>query len=752
MKATTAWPEVQFMEEYLQRLRQYLTQGGLTAVDARDGMVAAYLVVSRLNQLQGNPDVGLKQDEPGLYQHFSGFLGAIFWERGYNYDHPTVQQLGEVKMMLDGTAQIFAMPENLQMALNEICDFLLARAGNQPAVVSSAVMDLLESHAPVASPVSPDIANFDFSAPKITPEPERSAAPEPAPEPPAAPLPAAAEPVAEPAAEPARAAQSPASVELEPDLVALFDEAMKEETPPAAPEPEAAPVFEIVEGAPQPETPEAAAFPAAPETTAAEPSRFGLEPEKTEAGPLPEDAAPEPVKKKRGRKKSVETAEPKPKAVRKKAKAVPADPAPQPLAAPPTDAEPAAEPATTEPVAAQPVAPDTEPAPAAPAGLHEDEKLSWTMFGAMPADQASVSPEPAADAAAAEPGDTGEPAPAADVAAEAEPPLAAAAWETDTAVLDSEVQASPSSISELGSFPDAVPEAEAAPDLNGYAAEVVSDPVWTPPAEELVSAPVAYGANEEIVSAPQPAAAEAEVVSAPVSGGWNEEVVSTPMPSYADAAPTPAPSSWNAPEPVPAEQPPQPSYRPAADPAWSGRTPAEPKEDYADAEPPAKAGWGAPLAVGLVVGLVLGGAAAYMIANSLASSDADSAKAASDKLLALAKADTDKVKAEADKMRATLKEAEAAWRKTPDKPAHLKVGAGVLLYWPNEGMMRKYYVYRGRGPAGNMVKVTEEPLDINFLYLARLEPGPWRFAVSALTKEGVETDRGEPALLAFPLK
>ena len=341
------------MEEHLQRLRQYLTQGGLTATDARDGMVAAYLVISRLNQLQGNSDVGLKENEAGLYQHFSGFMGAIFWERGYNYDHPTVQQLSEVKMMLDGTAQIFSMPENLQMALNEICDFLLARAGNQPAVVSSAVMDLLESHTPDQIAVAPEIKDFDFSAPKNVPEPaivpesvaEPVPEPEPVPESVAEPVPEP-EPVPESIAEPGAAepetqepaalappAEKPASAsaELEPELVALFDEAMKEESKPAAPaeapRPETPAGFEFVESTIEPafsseETPQFKA-----ETTAsempAEPARFGIEVEPAGV-PLPAESAPgapgpeEPVKKKRGRKKAAETSEPKTKASRKK--------------------------------------------------------------------------------------------------------------------------------------------------------------------------------------------------------------------------------------------------------------------------------------------------------------------------------------------------------------------------------------------------------------------------------------------------
>jgi hypothetical protein len=174
-------------------------------------------------------------------------------------------------------------------------------------------------------------------------------------------------------------------------------------------------------------------------------------------------------------------------------------------------------------------------------------------------------------------------------------------------------------------------------------------------------------------------------------------------------------------------------------------------EDESEAAP-VRTAWGLPLAVGLILGLVLGGVGAWLAANKMAAGDEARNKEAFEKQVATTKTETDKIKAEADKMREQLKEQEAAWRKTPDKPSHLKVGQGVLLFWPNEGMMRKYYVYRGKAPAGNLLKVTEDPVDINFIYLNHVDAGSWRFAVSALTKEGVETDKGEPVTLAFPLK
>jgi len=175
------------MQEHIQRLQRYLGQRELSPKDARDGIISAYVVISRLNQTQGNPDVGLKQDEAGLQQHISGFMGAVFWERGFDFEHPSVEQLNEIKMMLDGMAQVYDMPENLQMAVNEICDYLLSRAGGQPAMVSPAVMDLLGYEGgPVEVPEStpePAPAAADEIDTDVMPESESEAAPEPEAEP-----------------------------------------------------------------------------------------------------------------------------------------------------------------------------------------------------------------------------------------------------------------------------------------------------------------------------------------------------------------------------------------------------------------------------------------------------------------------------------------------------------------------------------------------------------------------------------------
>ncbi len=121
-----------------------MAKGELAPLEVRDGVISAYVVICRLNQTEGNSAVGLKQEEKGLFQHISGFMEAIFGERRFNFKMPTIDQIAEVKIMLDGMTRISAMPDKLQMALNEIYDLLVARGKGMPAIISPAVMDLLE--------------------------------------------------------------------------------------------------------------------------------------------------------------------------------------------------------------------------------------------------------------------------------------------------------------------------------------------------------------------------------------------------------------------------------------------------------------------------------------------------------------------------------------------------------------------------------------------------------------------------------
>jgi gas vesicle protein len=452
--------------------------------------------------------------------------------------------------------------------------------------------------------------------------------------------------------------------------------------------------------------------------------QFDLEPEKAATGlkaELPESSAAasgpvEPVKKKRGRKKAVETGEPKPKAVRKKAKVAKNRDASTIVV--PDDYMQVSAPQAYPAAPLEGTAPDfsLESLGVKSDLSAESENLSWESLGSKPVIEEMAAPVPdemsfaaGADetAAAVSPG-YGE---------TAEQSSTISAWDTDSAVLDSEVQATPSSISELGTFPDLQTPAveEPAPFQPRQNFEPVSTSEWSAPVAETVSTPPAYAAAVEQVPETEPAPA----------GGYDRGSARTQSelgyrPAFASAEPAAQSAGHQA------------------------------GEEYGQ-EIMVKTVWGMPLTIGLVLGLIFGGAAAWMIANSQASGEEARSKESFAKQLMAAKTETDKIQTEANKMRDTLKAQAAAWRKTPDKPAHIKVGQGVLFYWSNEGMMRKYFVYRGKGPAGNMLKINPEPLDMNFLYLNRVEAGTWRFAVSAQTPEGVETDKGEPVVLSFPL-
>jgi hypothetical protein len=785
------------MEGYLQRLRQLLTQGGLTAMDARDGMVAAYLVISRLNQIQGNPEVGLKQDEAGLFQHLSGFLGAIFWERGYNYDHPAVNQLSEVKMMMDGIAQVYAMPEDLQMALNEICDFLLARAGNQPAVVSHSVMDLLEYKGESNAEIPAEVENYSFVPPAAPSAPDTDIMPDTIPGPAAESEPAAPEPVPAdiPAAEvnqetgfaPVETAeepysdQAPQSGKLEPELVALFDEAMKEDAAQdTLVQTETAPAWENVEPVKPQDEEVTARFEMAPENSAADAAAERPE-EPVVAAAEAESEAAQPVKKKRGRKKSTEEPVETEKTTKKKKKnkmspeeskeaaavVVPDDY--MPFA---SSVEPSSEDLNTEAVAILPQSGPFSAEPAEPATVPE-EPLNWAPAGSIPVTESQ------ADSAPIEASPMGwmpEVAAAETIGEEEKTPEALAAA-TSSFVMGEE--ATPSTIEDIAhpneifeAIPETIPSGEMEEEVVSQPVapvmeeEVFSQPVAPVMEEEVVSQPVAPVMEEEVVSQPVAPVMEEEVVSQPVAPVMEEEVVSRPVVRAMEEEVVSRPAVYatsNEPgiiesseprvefEPRAVEEP----YR-APEHVSAGRTKLnvfQTEEDETEQTGVSgKSIWGMPLMAGIAVGLLAGAVMTWFVVKKMADNKAIEIQQSADKFIETVKAENEKLKAEAEKVKGTLKEQEAAWRKSPDKPSHMKVGQGVLLYWPNEGMMRKYYVYRGKGPVGNMLKISETPIDINFLYIKNPEAGAWRFAVSALTKEGIETDKGESAVLTLPLR
>lgn len=264
------------MDAYQQGLRELLQKGRLSPLDVKEGMIAAYIFVTRLNQTQGAPGVGLQQKPEGLYGHLKGFMGAIFWERGYDFDNPSLEQLAEVKIMTDGMAQIYAMPENLQNILNNLVDYLLAKgrgtaASLEPEVSSmfgitgestpseppeKELMPWEEPDAPLEAP-QPEQENAPAEAPAETPS-ETAAdtaaetpaweLPEPAPEQPAEAGVPESEPIAAWSEEPPAAAETESGAGAAPAEPAITDAFTWEAAPPAEPgEPTGAP--EPAEGA-----------------------------------------------------------------------------------------------------------------------------------------------------------------------------------------------------------------------------------------------------------------------------------------------------------------------------------------------------------------------------------------------------------------------------------------------------------------------------------------------------------------------
>jgi hypothetical protein len=89
--------------------------------------------------------------------------------------------------------------------------------------------------------------------------------------------------------------------------------------------------------------------------------------------------------------------------------------------------------------------------------------------------------------------------------------------------------------------------------------------------------------------------------------------------------------------------------------------------------------------------------------------------------------------------------------RSPAKPDYFKPARGsVAVYWIDGLIWRQYYLYQAQGARGAMQRVNEAPDKKNFVYFKKLSPGIWRFAVSALNKEGKETPLSEEVVVKMP--
>lgn len=79
----------------------------------------------------------------------------------------------------------------------------------------------------------------------------------------------------------------------------------------------------------------------------------------------------------------------------------------------------------------------------------------------------------------------------------------------------------------------------------------------------------------------------------------------------------------------------------------------------------------------------------------------------------------------------------------PPQPQYLRLPAGVLVFWIDGMLWRRYHFYQVKGTQKPLQRATKRSTQRNFVYLPDLEPGIWRFGVTALDREGNETDMSE---------
>ncbi len=85
----------------------------------------------------------------------------------------------------------------------------------------------------------------------------------------------------------------------------------------------------------------------------------------------------------------------------------------------------------------------------------------------------------------------------------------------------------------------------------------------------------------------------------------------------------------------------------------------------------------------------------------------------------------------------------------PSKPRYKTVGSKLFIYWVDDVLWRRYYVYR-RGPNSQRpVRQSARAQKENFIFVDQLPPGIWSFAVSALDREGKETAMSAPVTMVI---
>lgn len=78
-----------------------------------------------------------------------------------------------------------------------------------------------------------------------------------------------------------------------------------------------------------------------------------------------------------------------------------------------------------------------------------------------------------------------------------------------------------------------------------------------------------------------------------------------------------------------------------------------------------------------------------------------------------------------------------------DKPRFAKTADGIIVFWLDDMLWRRYHLYQGKGRRGELNKGKKRASQKNFIYLPKLKAGTYRFGVTALDREGNETEMSE---------
>ena len=79
----------------------------------------------------------------------------------------------------------------------------------------------------------------------------------------------------------------------------------------------------------------------------------------------------------------------------------------------------------------------------------------------------------------------------------------------------------------------------------------------------------------------------------------------------------------------------------------------------------------------------------------------------------------------------------------PDKPRYKRAGEGVIIYWLDGMLWRRYHVYEARGKRGRFKKLNKRSTKKTYMYLDKLKKGTYRYVITALDRKGDETEMSD---------